>query len=200
MLKNKSLRASQGACGEDSQADRAPSLYQGRGRQQRMGLSSRMQEKRREVIAAWYDHLLGTYQEVAAKAIRNNSDQFANPMGHTLTEAITTLYDELQKGMDSGKVAEALDDIIRIRSIQDFSASGAVGFIVALKGIMRKVLGESAGSAAEWRKVDDELDEMMLSAFDVYMDCRKAIYEIRAGEIKRQMHMLLRKAETAPQS
>lgn len=164
-----------------------------------MSLSSRMQQNRREVLAAWYDHILGTYPEVAAKAIRNNSDQFANPVGYTLTEALGILYDELHENMDTQKVADALDRIIRIRAIQDFTASGAVGFIIALKGILRKVLGEDAGSVAEWRKVDEELDAMMLAAFDIYMDCRKAIYEIRAGEIKRQVHMLLRKAETAPQ-
>lgn len=153
----------------------------------------------REVISAWFDHVIGTYPEASSKAIRNNSDQFANPVGYTLNESLTIIYKELGETMDLKKLAEALDNIVRIRAIQDFTASDALGFICALKGIMRKVLGEDAGSAAQWRDIDERLDSILLAAFDIYTDCRKSIYEIRTEEVKRQVHMLLRKTEDVPQ-
>ncbi len=153
---------------------------------------------KREVLTSWFEHVLGTYPEASAKAIRGNPDRFANPVGNTLKESLSILYDELREGADLHKAGAALDGIIRIRSVQDFTASGAVGFITALKGIMRRTLGEDVGSAAEWRALDERIDAMQLAAFDIYTECRKSIYEIRVEEVKRQVYMLLKKAEAVP--
>ena len=159
-----------------------------------MSFTSRKRDMKREVLSAWFDHVLGTYPAASAKAISGNSNQFANPVGNTLNESLSVLFDELREEADLERAGKALDSIIRIRAVQDFTASGAVGFVVALKGIMRQVLGEDAGTPAEWRELDQRVDSMMLAAFYIYNECRKAIYEIRAEEVKRQVHMLLKKA------
>jgi hypothetical protein len=50
---------------------------------------------------------------------------------------LPVLTAELLGEMDQARVAGALESIVRIRAVQNFSASESVGFVFLLKGILR---------------------------------------------------------------
>ena len=44
------------------------------------------------------------------------------------------------------------------------------------------------------KEIYSALDELILSAFDIFMRCREKIYEIRSNEIKRRSYKLWERA------
>lgn len=172
-----------------------------------MDLKSFLIEKRTAVLAKWLDDVLRTYPQQTAEFLRNRKDQFANPVGHIISGGISGIFDALLSGLDSGagekekagKMAEFLDNIIRVRAIQDFSASQAVGFIFSLKKAVRDeidALGQEGGLPL-YRQLgafDGAVDKLALAAFDVYAGCREKIHELKANEVRNQTFRLLRQA------
>ena len=101
----------------------------------------------------------------------------------------------------------SLDRLIRIRAVQGFSASQAVGFVFLLKDI----LSSEGDAASDGPAPDDELrtlwahvDALALHAFDIYVACREKLSEIKVNEVRMQTAKLLercarvRPAEEAP--
>ena len=107
-----------------------------------MDLNNLLQEKRSHIVKKWCDVVLSSYPEQSQKFMRNQKDGIANPVGCTITEGIESIFDELLKESESDEVALFLDNIIRVRAIQDFTPSQAVSFIFGLKDIIREVLRE----------------------------------------------------------
>lgn len=151
--------------------------------------------RKNAIIQAWLARTLQTYPEHTSRFLLQEKDPFRNPVGHTLKEAFPALFDQLVGGMDTATITPVLDGIVRIRAVQDFTASQAVAFLFLLKKVVREVLqGESqrrpdgGGLAA----MEGRIDEMALLAFDLFMKCRERIYEIKANEAKRQIYLLQR--------
>ena len=164
-----------------------------------MKLEKILSQKRSVILKEWLDKIFQTYPAYSSRFLKKQKDRFANPIGYTLSNDIEILYDELilGKGLDPDKVIPALDRIIRIRAIQDFSASDAVAFIFLLKEAIRVVFKENItdGNLAGERIVfESKVDSMALIAFDVYVKCREKIYEIKANQAKNQVAGLLRRA------
>jgi hypothetical protein len=94
-------------------------------------------------------------------------------------------------------VSDALDSIIRIRAVQDFSPSEAVSFLLGLKSVIREELGFKTlqnGHSEEWAELDERIDGLLLLGFDMYSQCRQKIYDIRINEVKRRSERLLQMA------
>jgi len=163
-----------------------------------MKLETLLTQNRSTIVNRWLDQILDTYPDDTHKFLKKQKNQFANPVGYTLSEEIDRLYTELLQGIDSDRATSILDRIIRIRAIQDFSPSQAVGFILRLKEVIR----EKLETEIQENRLSDELilfesriDDLILLAFEVYMRCREKLYEIRANETKNQVYRLLKKAD-----
>jgi hypothetical protein len=130
--------------------------------------------------------------------LRKQKDPFANPVGNTLSREIETFYREFMGSADPEKLACALDAVIRIRAVQEFSASGAVGILFLLKKIIReetiKELRENRIAQDELLAMESRLDAAALAGFDVYVKCKEKIYEIQAREARSHVSGLLRRA------
>jgi hypothetical protein len=103
----------------------------------------------------------------------------------------------LVQGSDHDKVYPFLDDIIRIKAVQDFSPSQAVSFIFLLKQVLRDTMKKEIREnsiAEELALLESRIDEMILLSFDIYVKCRERIYEIKADEVKRMTFRLLQRA------
>jgi hypothetical protein len=151
--------------------------------------------RKNAIIQAWLARTLQTYPEHTGRFLSQERDPFCNPVGSTLKDALPVLFDAVLEGMDTAQVIPALDSIVRIRAVQDFTASQAVAFLFLLKKVVREALeGEiqrrpdGGGLAA----VEGRIDEMALLAFDLFMKCRERIYEIKANEAKRKIYVLER--------
>jgi len=158
-----------------------------------------LSKKRRSIVEKWFDQILDTYPEDTSKFLKKEKDPFANPVRHTILKGIEGVYDEL---LEEGKSPEALntflDNVIRIRAVQDFSPSQALAFVFSLKTVIRDVLGKEIRENHLHDQLllfESRVDALALRAFDVYMGCREEMYELRVNEVKRTREQALRLLE-----
>jgi hypothetical protein len=149
-----------------------------------------LSEKKRLIARQWLERVLQTYPENASRSLRLDKDPFRNPVGNALTEGLHALVEEIFGGMDPARITPALDGIVRIRAVQDFTAGQAVSFVFLLREVMEEQL---RGEAEMLGTVGKRIDELAIVAFDLFMQCREKIYEIKAGELKRSMYLQLRR-------
>ena len=163
-----------------------------------MKLEDLLKQKASHIRKRWVELIIQTYPADSQRFFREQKDRFANPVGTTLSREVESLYHELLQGMDPEKVDSSLDEIVRIRAVQDFSPAGAMSFVFLLKEILREELDQeikqSPAACEELLTLESRLDDMALRGFDLYVRCREKIYEIRAKEAKNQVSRLLQRA------
>ena len=163
-----------------------------------VGLYEELREYRGEVIKQWVEGIFKTYPLDTVGFLRKKDDPFQNPVADRTKKACSAIVDALLKdGLDNEAIASPLDDIIRIRTVQDFSPAHAVGVIYLLKSAVRDLVSERLDNAAfcgELLQFESKLDSLALVAFDIYVKCNNVVYENRIQEIKRGQHMLLKRA------
>lgn len=162
-----------------------------------MNLYELLSERKMVILNKWFDAVLNSYHQDTADFFRRQKDQFANPVGSAIHSGLNSLFDEILTGADRDKISKSLDNIIRIRAVQDFAPSQAVAFVVYLKIIVREeISGENQTKifADELLTFDRLLDNLMLLSFDIYMTCREKIYDIKANELRRMTSKLVERA------
>ena len=162
-----------------------------------MKLNDLLIKKKSEILNTWLDKLMESYSSDARRFFRKQKDPFANPVGTTLKRELEKLYDFFLKEWDTNQISSILDNIIRLRAIQDFIPSEALSFIFGLKTIIRDKLKKEIISQEfqdEVLKMEIVIDRMALLGFDVYSNCRQRLYEIRVNEVKNQISGFMRKS------
>lgn len=160
-----------------------------------MDLRNLLHKKRSRIVKKWCDIVLETYPQESQSFFKRQKDRFANPVGQTISEGIASIYDELLEKRDSDKISLFLDNIIRVRAIQDFSPSEAIGFVFGLKKIIKEELEDEIQDGQfteELAAFDSRIDALGLLSFDIYAACREKIADIRVNEIKRRSSTLLK--------
>jgi hypothetical protein len=140
-------------------------------------------------VQRWFDRIIKTYPASSQSFIKEQKDRFANPVGSTILQGMEGLYEELLRDMDTPKIMEYLDSVIRVQAVQDFSPSRALSFIPSLKGIIREELKREIREKDETEELsalETRIDRLTLLAFDCYMKCREKIYEIRVKELRKR--------------
>ena len=149
-----------------------------------MGLNEALAAKRGVVLERWFQAVLATYPEETARFLAGGADPFANPVGHTVREGLGRLYERFVADVPTSELSAAIDGIVRIRAVQEFAPSAAVGFVYTLRKILREELADAALDPAGQAVLENGVDRLALVAFDVYMQCREKIFEIRVREIR----------------
>jgi len=150
------------------------------------------------ILERWFDLILETYPANTATMMRKDKNQFTNPVGSTLSREIEVLFKNLCEGSQDEKCQSSLDSILKIRSVQDFSPSKAVGFIFLLKRAIGETLKNEICKESvmdEWLRFQSRVDNLALQAFDIYMDCREKICEIRIKQARAEKEMAFRMME-----
>jgi len=162
-----------------------------------MSLEKCLSDKRSTIIKKWRDLVIGSYPVDTQRFFKKEKNRFSNPVGQTIMQDVEILYDELTVGHDLGNISSSLDNIIRIRAIQDFKPSQAIGFVLQLKKLIRDELVKDIREKEILKGIEtleQQIDNMALLAFDIYSRCRQRLYEIRIKETKNQVDRLLRRA------
>lgn len=155
-----------------------------------------LEEKKPIISKRWLEALIASYPNDNSGFLMNQ-DRFANPVGYTFSTGIDGVIEVLVKGEDFSESIPFLEDIIKVRAIQDFTPAKALTFIFQLKTIVRKELetelrqNQIYGAILEF---ESKIDDLALTAFDIYMKYREQIYELRTDELKRMTFNLLKKA------
>lgn len=167
-----------------------------------MKLKELLLKNKAAITERWLDRTLETYASRTSVFFKQTKDPFANPVGQTLRSSTKAIVNELIEredplGEESAKrMCGHLEDIIKVRSVQELNPSQAVSFVFYLKQALREVLEselEDPGIGAGLTRLETEIDQLVLFAFDIYMKSREKLYELRVEEIKRTGFRLLKK-------
>jgi hypothetical protein len=159
-----------------------------------MELETLLEQNREAILDEWFDLIIGTYPRVSSEFLAKQKDQFRNPVGHAITESIGPIFDQVVSAMDTDELLHALDGIIRIRSVQEFTPSEAIAFVFQLKTVIRGVMdrqSEGAEKGDDLTDLESRIDRVALLAFEKYTECREKLHEIRNNEIKSRTMKLL---------
>jgi hypothetical protein len=147
-------------------------------------------------VRRWLDYALATYAKDAAATFEREKDPFANPVGDCLRKGTQGIFDALLNGQDAGTIRKSLHEMVKVRAVQEFSASQAVGFVFQLKRAVREALGKDAADpalASDLADFDEHVDRVGLTAFDIFVACRQQVWELRIREVKRQVSWIVEK-------
>jgi hypothetical protein len=151
---------------------------------QHEALRGAVSEQRADIVAEWLEQIYAGYPAETARFLRTNQDPFGNPVGTALRAELGTVLDGAVGTADDESLRTALDRIIRIRAVQDFMPSAAIGFVLDLKPILHRLVDSSDHIEEESEEIDRLVDRVMVMAFDVYASCREQVYEIRIRSIR----------------
>jgi len=149
-----------------------------------MNLETLLAPKKKVITQKWIDRVLDSYG--SPEFFKKQKDRFANPIGATISEGLQELYAILLEERDLGEAAKPLENIIKIRAVQDFTPSQAVSFVYLLKSIVKEELARDKSSQADQTDLaalETRMDKTALMAFDFYMDCRERLHQIRVNEV-----------------
>jgi hypothetical protein len=161
-----------------------------------MQIAALLSQKKAAILGQWLAMIYESYPPETAIFLRKEKNRFDNPAGYRLSEGLAGLYNVLLQEMERDQIMACLDEIIRIRALQNFTPSQALAFIFLLKNVIRLELAEEIRKenlAAELLDLESRIDGLALLGFDVYTKRREKIYEIKADEAKRRISGLMRK-------
>jgi hypothetical protein len=152
--------------------------------------------KKRAIVDEWLARTLQSYPEHTSRFLSQERDLFRNPVGSTFKDALPLLVDAVLGEVDTARVTPALDGIVRIRAVQDFTPGQAIAFVFLLRPVIRGALGTQGQDGPDrdaLEALESRIDALALLAFDLFMRCREQIYEIRANEARRRTAVLERR-------
>lgn len=162
-----------------------------------MKLVELLTERQGAVSERWLDAVLAEYGPVTAARWRREKDPFANPVGHSLATGLPALVAAVARdGELTDEASTALEEIVRVRSVQDMAPSRAVAFVWLLRDAIRAELADAlAGGAhaSELVGVDCRIEQLALTAFDTYVELREQVFRLRQEELKRSVASILRR-------
>ncbi len=161
-----------------------------------LNMADFLSQKRKKILEKWFEATIASYPPETVKFLRKEKSRFANPVGRTILEGVEAILDALLKGAEPEASTVFLDNIIRIRAVQDFTPSQALDFIFALKQVVRKELGRDLweeGLVEEYLAFESTVDALAGIAFNVYMTCREEISELRMGEMRNRTERILQR-------
>ena len=149
-----------------------------------MDIETLLTEKKKAVIRKWTDQVLESYS--SPEFFKKQKDRFANPIGATISDGLAKLYTVLVEKKDLDEALKPLEDIIKIRAVQEFTPSQAVLFLYQFKNIVHQELPGAKNRddiSVSLDALAARIDKAALMAFDIYMNCRERLHQIRINEV-----------------
>ena len=157
-----------------------------------MNFEKTLISQKKNILEKWFEATINTYPQETAKILNKSKNKFDNPVGIATHESLEGVIDMLLESMvqspdidiNEESIEQALDSVIRIRAVQNFSASEAVGFVFELKDIVQNIVGKDIELLSD-RKFDRKVDQIALAAFNRFLKCRESIFLLKATEAKK---------------
>ncbi|HEY8909039.1 MAG TPA: RsbRD N-terminal domain-containing protein [Desulfosporosinus sp.] len=162
-----------------------------------MKLKDLLEEKRPAITKKWFDAVMETYPTDTSGFLKKQKDMFANPVGHVISQGVESILEALIQGKELSESVPFLEDIIKVRAVQDFTPSKAMSFIFLLKKVVREELDKEIRQNQMYDALlefESKIDDLALFAFDIYSKCREQLNELKTDELKRMTFTLLKKA------
>ncbi len=163
--------------------------------EQAVGVLQDLLQQHRDIIRErWLDLIFSDFPAKGHEFLRQETNQFHNPIGHTLRAETVTLLQGLIGGVATEDLAPSLNRIVKIRAVQDCLPSEATVFVFHLKTAIRDTLSAQIVNdeiSEELAALELTIDRLARDAFDHYMMCKQKIFEIGARAEKMRVAKLL---------
>lgn len=164
-----------------------------------MNLEHVLQNRKQELVQKWFQAVVKTYSADASHFFIRHQDPFTNPVGRAFRKGLGELFDLITDAdeNDPSAISACLDPMIRIRAVQNFIPSEALGFLFHLKPVLRKHLGQTLMdpvAADAFVRIEAKIDAIGLIAFNIYMECREKIYQLKSDAIREGTFKALQRA------
>jgi hypothetical protein len=171
-----------------------------------MRLTDLISDRKPVILQNWYERVLQTYPNDSSGFLKGRKNFFHETVGRLIFDSLDGVLTQLTAGKrDRNKIEKYLDDIIRVRAIQEFNPSEALSFIFDLKSVLRKEIMadvRSYGLHEELMDFESRIDDVNAQAFDIYMKCREKLFELKANEVRNWTYRILKRSnmvmETSP--
>ena len=162
-----------------------------------MRLNNLLEQRKTTIIKDWFALAVETYPPDTASFLKRQRDPFANPVGRTVSRGLEALFNELLEEMDYETITSFLDPIIRIRAIQNFSPAQAISFIFLLKKVIRENTKKEVPREQLFNELllfESKIDQLVMIAFNLYMQCKEKIYDLKANEMRNSTYKAFKRA------
>ena len=159
-----------------------------------MSLFDSLAARRDAVLERWFDAIVKTYPGLSAVFL-HKKHQFGNPVGTGISAGLAGIYDELLAPCMGDAATVRVEEIMRIRSVQDFTPAQAAAVFFLLKPVVHEVCTEelSAGGLSDYLVLESRIDALALMAFEAHSRFREQLFEMRIADFKQRFSGLLRR-------
>lgn len=157
-----------------------------------MNFKETLAQKKSAIIQKWIEIVLADYSADGASFFMKEKDRFANPLGFAAKSGLTAVFDQLIGEKPGQEIPSGLRQFVTLRSVQQFSPSAALSFVYQLKSILVAQMGQEVllSACAEWFALEARIDALALKVFDLYMEDRERLYQVKANEFKKGNHIM----------
>jgi len=166
-----------------------------------MALGNILTHKKASILEKWLNVLIETCPPDTSKYLKARGHKSENVIQSAISKGMEDIFDELLRDHEKGKRPEFLDNMVRVLAVQNFPPSKALSFFFSLKKIIRDEVGSVIAEqrlSQDILSLESAIDSLALAAFDVFMECREKIHEIKVNEAKRANFRLLQMANLMP--
>ena len=139
--------------------------------------SELLKQRKAAVLRRWQDLVFETYAPDTAAVLKTGGDRFDNPVSYTVSCNLQLILDGLVERKHVETLFPCLEEIIKIRAVQEFTPETAVCFMPILK----KALMLETGLEAEV-ELAGRIDRLSAACLVIYQECRNRIERIRTNE------------------
>jgi len=97
-----------------------------------MKLSHLLSQRKLTIFERWLDLIFSSYPPETTRFLKKEKDRFNNPVAYRLSQGARGLVDALVSGATVEEVSRYLDEIIRIKAVQDFSLESQIDGLALL--------------------------------------------------------------------
>lgn len=157
-----------------------------------MDVKDLLSKKRDSIINKSFELTISTYPENTQIFFKEKNRQFTNPVGYTIYKGIEQIIDNLISDKPIESFISPVEEIIKIRALQDFTPSQAVGFVFLIKKAIYDELVKDSNTD-QLMDILAQIDSLSMIAFDIFMKYKERIYDLKAKELIDRTWWLLKK-------
>jgi hypothetical protein len=161
-----------------------------------MALIDLLSDKKSDILERWRELVFDSYVPETARFLKSQKDRFANPIAYQLNRGLTGILEVFLLNQETDQVMAQLDEVLRLKALQEAAPSRALAFIFLLKNVIREELAQELQDpalAAEMWELEARLDGLALLGFDAFMQRREKLCEVKISEVKRKVSTFLRR-------
>lgn len=152
-------------------------------------------KEKTSILRRWIGLVFDTYPADTAMILKSGGDRFSNPVSYNVSYNLEMILEGLICGKDQETLFSYLEDIIKIRAVQDFTPVTATSFMSLLKQAVEVEIGSRYRSqqfAEEREELEKKVDSLSDACTGIYSDCKSRIERIKVNEQRKTANNISR--------